>query len=320
MQANDSFAAVQNIKVDDNSVGQRVDNYLLSRLKGVPKTRVYRIIRKGEVRVNGKRVKPDYKLQLADIVRIPPIRIAEASVATPSQALIDLVQEAILYEDESILVINKPSGLSVHAGTGVKISLIDVLKAIYENQYIELVHRIDKGTSGCILIAKTGAALRQLQADFKSRQVKKTYHALVHGSWPKSLKEVNASIQRLPESNGERKVRIDNDGKKSLTYFSVLKSYKEHSLLLAAPHTGRTHQIRVHAAFVGHPVCGDDKYSSKKQLGSAAKLGIQRLCLHAASLELLHPETGKPLTVNAPYDEKFTSALSVCSRLSGKKG
>tara|TARA_R110000824_G_scaffold288508_2_gene476648 strand:+ start:238888 stop:239889 length:1002 start_codon:yes stop_codon:yes gene_type:complete len=311
MTDNKSGLKVQILEVDENSVGQRLDNFLLPRLKGVPKTRIYRIIRKGEVRVNGKRKKPDYKLQLADKVRIPPVRISQAEKPVSSPALDKLVSEAILYQDESLLVINKPSGLSVHAGTGVKISLIDVLRGIFQDEYLELVHRLDKGTSGCLLLARNARVLKKLQAEFRDRSIQKSYHALVSGRWPEQIKEVNAGLQKSPELGGERKVNIDEAGKKSITRFSILKHYKQHSLMLAQPLTGRTHQIRVHAQFAGYSICGDEKYSTKEQAKLLSAIGISRLCLHAAEIELKHPLHGNKLKFTAPYDEKFQSALQI---------
>lgn len=310
-----SVPSVRKLEVDENSVGQRLDNFLMSRLKGVPKTRIYRIIRKGEVRANGKRVKPEYKLQLADIIRIPPIRVSTAEIRRPSPDLRKLIQDSSLYEDESLLVINKPSGLSVHAGTGVKISLIDVLRDIYKGEYIELAHRIDKGTSGCLLLARNSKALKQLQADFKARTVIKNYHALVHGRWPKHLEEINVALHKSAEAGGERSVSVSEQGQQALTLFSLLKHFKQHSLVLAKPKTGRTHQIRVHSQFAGYPLCGDEKYSSSEQRKQLSKLGVTRLCLHANSIEFTHPESGQPIKVTAPYDDKFNFALKTLSSI-----
>ena len=315
MIENISALKVQNLEVDENSCGQRLDNFLMPRLKGVPKTRIYRIIRKGEVRVNGKRKKPDYKLQLADSVRIPPIRVSRNEKPLSNPGLDKLVMESILYQDESLIVINKPSGLSVHAGTGVKISLIDILRGVFQDEYLELVHRLDKGTSGCLLLARNASVLKHLQNDFRSRSIAKRYHALVHGVWPELIKEVNTGLQKSPELGGERKVNVAATGKNSVTHFSILKHYRLHTLVLAEPLTGRTHQIRVHAQFAGYPVCGDDKYSNKIQLKQLSTSGITRLCLHAAELELRHPRDGQILKLAAPYDDKFRSALQIVSTL-----
>lgn len=298
------------VEVDENSINQRLDNFLLTRLKGVPKTRIYRIIRKGEVRVNAKRAKPDYKLRFADRIRIPPLRVAQTEKRVPGAELVKLIKASILYQDEVLLIVNKPSGLPVHAGTGVKISLIEVLRDIYKDKYLELVHRIDKGTSGCLLVARTAKALKQLQDDFKRRAVKKNYHALVHGLWPEKLQKVNVSLQRSAEAGGERRVFVSEQGQKALTIFTLIEHFSQHSLVLAQPETGRTHQIRVHAKFAGYPLCGDEKYSSALQRKQLAGLGISRLCLHAHSLEFTHPVSNKAMQVTAPYDEKFNFALN----------
>lgn len=306
---------VQKLEVDVNSVGQRLDNFLISRLKGVPKTRIYRIIRKGEVRVNGKRIKPEYKLVQNDIVRVPPIRVSNTQKHIPTVELSQLIKNSIIYQDESLLVLNKPSGISVHAGTGVKISLIDVLRHIYQDEYLELVHRLDKGTSGCLLIARNSSALKLLQSDFKARTVKKAYHALVHGLWPQQLEEVSVSLQRSPEAGGERRVYVDEEGQNAHTRFVLMQHFKQHSLVLAQPSTGRTHQIRVHAQFAGFPLCGDEKYSDSGQRKQLFKMGLTRLCLHANSIEFKHPVSGDFIEVSAPYDEKFKSALKALSAL-----
>lgn len=306
---------VQKLEVDVNSVGQRLDNFLISRLKGVPKTRIYRIIRKGEVRVNGKRIKPDYKLVLNDLVRVPPIRVSASEKRIPTADLSQLIKDSILYQDENLLVLNKPSGISVHAGTGVKISLIEVLRHNQQDDYLELVHRIDKGTSGCLLIARNSQALKVLQSEFKARAVKKNYHALVHGLWPQQIEEIGVNLQRSPEAGGERRVYVAEEGQQALTRFKLIRHFKQHSLVLAQPKTGRTHQIRVHAQFAGFPLCGDEKYSDPEKRRQLAKIGITRLCLHANSLEFKHPVSGELIKVTAPYDEKFQMALNALSEI-----
>ncbi len=304
---------VRKLKIDKNSVGQRLDNFLISRLKGVPKTRIYRIIRKGEVRVNGKRSKPDYKLLLADIIRVPPIHVSNTEKRIPTPELRKLIQSSILHQDESLLVINKPAGIAVHAGTGVKISLIEVLRDIYQDEYLELAHRIDKGTSGCLLVARNSIALKQLHSEFKARAVHKDYHAIVHGLWPQQLEEISVRLKRSSEAGGGRKVFVSRQGQKSLTYFYLLRHFKQHSLVSAQPKTGRTHQIRAHTQFAGYPILGDEKYSSPEQRKELSKLGILRLCLHANSLEFIHPLSGKSFMVSAAYDEKFNFALNTLS-------
>ena len=300
-------------EVSSEQSGQRIDNFLLSRLKGVPKSRIYRIIRKGEVRVNKKRIKPEYKLQTGDLVRIPPVRVAEPKQQIPpSEALQELLQNAVLFQDEYLLVINKPAGLPVHGGTGVKIGLIEALRHIYPALTgLELVHRIDKGTSGCLLLAKNAKSLKILSAQFKAREVKKTYHALVEESWPEQISEVDAPLLRQEASNGERYVVVSNEGKAALTHFVILERFADATLIEASPSTGRTHQIRVHTQLTGCPIIGDAKYSRDTSRKQFADRGIKRLCLHAAQLSLTHPESGEQLTVSAPWDAQFSAAVSL---------
>jgi 23S rRNA pseudouridine955/2504/2580 synthase len=298
-------------EVGEHQAGQRLDNFLLARLKGVPKSRIYRIIRKGEVRVNKKREKPDYKLCTGDLVRIPPVRMAEpGKQIPPTEALATLLEDSILYSDEDILIINKPTGLPVHGGTGVKTGLIEALRHMYPAlDGLELVHRLDKGTSGCLLLAKNGRTLKALSAAFKAGEVTKTYHALVEGAWPADIQEVSAALKRQEPQGGERFVAVSKEGKSAMTRFQVLASYPSATLLQANPVTGRTHQIRVHAQLTGHPIIGDEKYEENAARKHFADIGVHRLCLHAAELSLVHPGTGKPLTVTAAYDEQFDSAV-----------
>jgi len=297
------------LEVLEHQQDQRLDNFLVTRLKGVPKTLVYRIIRKGEVRVNGKRARPEHKLECGDLVRVPPLRLPVArEQQQPGVQLQAVLRAAVLYEDEHILVLNKPSGLSVHGGTGVKQGLIEALRAMYpELPGLELVHRLDKGTSGCILLAKTGKARRALMTDFREQAVHKVYHALVQGAWPKDVGTVDASLQRQPERGGERRVEVDIDGKAARTEFRILKRLHEATLVEARPLTGRTHQIRVHAALVGCPLLGDDKYGKDGR----SPPGIRRLCLHAAEVRFRDPVSGKTRIVRADYDAAFTQALSL---------
>lgn len=303
--------AVQLVEVTEPSAGQRLDNFLLRRLKGVPKTMIYRIIRKGEVRVNGGRAKPELKLRQGDKVRIPPVRQARAGdPVSPGQELRARLREAVLLEDEHLLVINKPSGLAVHAGTGGQLGVIEAFRSMYpEHGGLELVHRLDKGTSGCLLLSKTGKARKALTLAFRSRDVEKRYHLIVSGRWPAAVTQVDMPLQRRPERGGERRVVSDAEGKSASTEFRILRTYGKATLLEASPATGRTHQIRVHAAETGHPLLGEDKYQSAHSAALSKALGIRRLCLHAAQLSFAHPLNGKLLTVNAPYDDSFSRAV-----------
>ncbi|MES2623926.1 MAG: RluA family pseudouridine synthase [Pseudomonadota bacterium] len=305
--------AVQMLEVGEHQNGQRLDNFLLNRLKGVPKTLIYKIIRKGEVRVNGKRPKPEYKLQQNDIVRVPPLRLpTPEDKGRPSEQLEKLLLGSILFEDDQLMVLNKLAGLPVHGGTGVKLGLIEALRAMRPDlPALELVHRLDKGTSGCIVLAKSGKARKGLTSAFREREVEKVYHALVVGRWPKHITKVDASLARQAERGGERRVEISSEGKEARTDFKILRQFANATLMEARPLTGRTHQIRVHAALAGCPLVGDDKYNSESSNVVFARIGIKRLCLHAAEVSFPHPDSGKIQQVRADYDAAFTQALEL---------
>lgn len=303
--------AVAIIDVPAHQEAQRLDNFLLGRLKGVPKTLIYRIIRKGEVRVNGKRAKPDTRVEPGDKVRVPPLRTAETGVApTPGAQLAGRLQAAILLDDPLFLVLDKPAGLPVHAGTGTKLGVIEALRQLHpEWPGLELVHRLDKGTSGCLLLAKTGKARKHLMDAFREHTVRKTYHAIVTGSWPAKLKRVDAALLRQPERGGQRRVELDDEGKQASTEFASLQQLAGATLVEARPLTGRTHQIRVHAASAGCPLLGDDKYAIGPQDRLQQQAGNKRLFLHAAALSFPHPADGHTVSVTAPYDAAFSKAL-----------
>lgn len=304
--------AVAIIDVPAHQEEQRLDNFLLGRLKGVPKTLIYRIIRKGEVRVNGKRAKPDSRIGAGDKVRVPPLRTAETGVVPkPGVQLADRLQAAILLDDPLFLVLDKPAGLPVHAGTGARLGVIEAMRQLYPQwPGLELVHRLDKGTSGCLLLAKTGKARKQLMDAFREHTVRKTYHAIVCGRWPAHLKRVDAALLRQPERGGQRRVELDDDGKEASTEFAILQSLGQATLVEARPLTGRTHQIRVHAASAGCPLLGDDKYAAEPQDKLQQRAGSKRLFLHAAALSFPHPADGRRVCVSAPYDAAFAHALS----------
>ena len=258
--------------------GQRIDNFLLRQLRGVPKTHVYRILRKGEVRVNGGRVKPTYRLQLDDRVRIPPVRqAAEVPIASAPELIADL-EAAVLYEDTDFLVINKPAGVAVHGGSSIRSGVVEQLRLSRDNPRLALVHRLDRDTSGCLALAKNMPALRYAQRMFRERQVGKIYRALVWGKWPTRVRTVQAKLQRYQTRSGERRVRVDSNGQTARSDFTCLSSTEHVSELEIALHTGRTHQIRVHARHVGHPLIGDTKYGRGEQ--------DMRLGLHASKLSL----------------------------------
>ena len=290
---------------------QRIDNFLLAQLKGVPKSLVYRILRKGEVRVNKKRVKPDYKLQLGDVIRIPPVRVAEANpLPSANLSQVQALQDKILYEDDVLMVLNKPAGLAVHGGSGLQFGLIESLRALRpEAKQLELVHRLDRETSGCILIAKRRSTLRSLHEQLRNKTMDKQYLALVRGHWQKHVKLIAAPLLKNTLKSGERVVRVDAEGKASETRFRIIEQYTNSTLVEASPITGRTHQIRVHALHAGHPIAGDPKYGDSEFDQQLQGIGLNRLFLHAHRLTFTHPQSGNAVTVDAPLDEVLQKTI-----------
>lgn len=291
--------------------GQRLDNFLTRYLKGVPKSRIYRILRKGEVRVNKGRVNASYRLANGDQVRIPPIRVAETQQATsPPKPLQEILERRILFEDEQLLVINKPSGLAVHGGSGLSFGLIEALRAMRpEASGLELVHRIDRDTSGCLLLAKKRALLRDLHEQIRLNRVEKRYQALLVGRWKRSKQRVDAPLLKNVSQGGERMVRVDPRGKPAQTQFTVQRRWSEYTLVEALLETGRTHQIRVHAAHLGSPIAGDDKYGDALANETLRALGLKRLFLHAAVLAFTLPGDKRPRRFLAPLDEELELLL-----------
>lgn len=302
--------AVQFVAIDADYAGQRIDNFLLSYLKGVPKSRIYRILRKGEVRVNKGRIGPDYKLIAGDQIRIPPIRVADRPEAPmPGSQLLGLIESSIIYEDDDLLALNKPTGIAVHGGSGVNLGAIEILRNLYGSSKLELVHRIDRDTSGCLLVAKRRSVLRQIQDQFRESTVKKSYRALVAGKWPRHVGRVEAPLLKNQLSSGERIVVVNVEGKPSVTEFSVLERFASATLVEARPITGRTHQIRVHTLSAGHPILGDDKYGEAEANKMAKRLGVQRLFLHAATVSFIRPSDETRLTLEAPLPDDLNRAL-----------
>ncbi|HHR6454970.1 TPA: 23S rRNA pseudouridine(955/2504/2580) synthase RluC [Providencia alcalifaciens] len=305
---------VQFIDISDDEAGQRIDNFLLSKLKGVPKSMIYRIIRKGEVRVNKGRIKPEYKLLEGDQVRVPPVRVAERETA-PVSAKLDKVAalaDCILYEDESILVINKPSGTAVHGGSGLSFGVIEGLRALRpEARFLELVHRLDRDTSGILLVAKKRSALRALHEQLRLKQMQKDYLALVRGNWQSHTKVVQAPLLKNILQSGERIVRVSSEGKSSETRFKVEERFENATLVKASPVTGRTHQIRVHTLHAGHPIAFDDRYGDKQLDSQLADTGLKRLFLHAYALKFTHPKSGEEMRVVAPLHNDLNQCLKV---------
>jgi 23S rRNA pseudouridine955/2504/2580 synthase len=305
-------AAVQWIAVDAEHAGQRIDNFLITRLKGVPKSHVYRILRTGEVRRNGGRVKAQERLEAGDVVRLPPVRVAERDTTElPLKLLRSRIEPRILYEDDDLLVLNKPSGMAVHGGSGLSYGVIEALRELRpHSRALELVHRLDRDTSGCLLIAKKRSALKALHEQFRDDDVNKRYVALLAGQWAQSRWRVDAPLKKNVLQSGERMVRVARDGKAAVTEFRRLTRYAEATLVEARPITGRTHQIRVHALHMGHPVAGDERYGDETSNRRLRQLGLKRLFLHARETTFRHPRTAEPLRVEAPLDDELARLLT----------
>lgn len=303
---------VKIVEVNTEREGQRIDNYLFSQYKKVPKGRIYRAIRKGEVRINKKRCKAETKLVAGDKVRIPPLHTVATSDASGSKALQEYLLTQILYEDDSLLVINKPAGLPVHGGSGVNSGLIEALRAAREHSAsYELVHRLDKGTSGCLLVAKKRSALRALHQQIQQHQIKKIYWCLSMGNWQPKHQKVSQPLKKNTLASGERMVRIDREnGKPSSTTFNIIRHGEHASLIEARLHTGRTHQIRVHLQYLKHPIAGDDKYGNMVFNQKMKQLGLHRMFLHAHSLKFTLPNQEKNITVTAPLQDELTECLT----------
>jgi 23S rRNA pseudouridine955/2504/2580 synthase len=282
------------VEVGEESEAQRIDNFLLRALKGVPKSHVYRVLRSGEVRVNSGRVKPNYRLRAGDRIRVPPIRVSDKKPAARPHEF------PIVYEDASILVIDKPAGVAVHGGSGVSFGVIESLRAARpQAKVLELAHRLDRDTSGLLIVAKKRTALVELHRMLRQGEVEKLYLAVVKGDY-KGPQEIRAPLHKYVAASGERRVAVTERGRSALTRVRVLKRTAEFSLLEVRLLTGRTHQIRVHLAHVGHPVVGDEKYG-----GGAAK----RLLLHAAKLAFRHPLTGGPVRLDSPMPSAMQAFL-----------
>jgi 23S rRNA pseudouridine955/2504/2580 synthase len=301
---------VQFIDITTESAGQRLDNYLFTSLKGVPKSHIYKIIRKGEVRVNSSRIKPEYKLKSGDKIRIPPIRVAYRKTPIPPTSKLQIsLEKSILFEDDSFLVLNKPSGIAVHGGSGIKIGLIEALRLIKRNaDYFELVHRIDRETSGCLIVAKKRSSLKYLQEQMRDKKVVKIYHALTIGKWPRGLRRIDLPLMASDQKTGEKIVRVNPKGKKSVTIFSVVKRFRNFTLLEASLETGRTHQIRVHAQHSGCPLAGDTKYGLDEINSNIRKTGLKRMFLHASNIKFSLP-CGKYISVEAPMPTDLSNFL-----------
>ena len=300
---------VQFIRVLEPQQGQRIDNFLIRHLKGVPRSRIYRLVRRGEVRINKKRCKPAQKLETGDEVRIPPFWGITAVPPKPiGLGMQQLLEKSVLFENDEVLVINKPAGLAVHGGSSIRLGLIEALRQINPQwPELELAHRLDRDTSGCMIISKNTLFLRYIHRKFKEKSIKKQYLALVHGKWPKGLLEVQAPLLKHSASSNESMVYIDDSGKPSLTRFRVIRRHQDSTLIEASPVSGRKHQIRAHCKHVGHPVVGDRKYLLK---GFKSPLcNVKTLCLHANKITFMMPGRNKSTEVEAPIDPTMASVL-----------
>lgn len=310
ISAAESAGRVCFLAVGPEQDGQRIDNFLLSRLKGVPKSRIYRMLRTGEVRVDGGRIKADRRLKAGETVRVPPLRLA-AAVEAPvlPAALCADIEARILLERPGFLVINKPAGLAVHGGSGLAFGLIETLRRLRPGESLELVHRLDRDTSGCLLVARSRRCLLDLHAQLREQRMDKRYQALVQGRWPAHRRSVSAPLEKNQLQSGERMVRVGVEGKAAVTEFRVLRRFAQATLVEAVPMTGRTHQIRVHARHAGHPIAGDPKYGDDAFNAAMKTLGLRRLFLHAASLAFRDPASGEACCVEAVLDSALQQLL-----------
>ena len=311
---------VSYVEAQEGDDGQRLDNFLLRTLGQVPRSLVYRILRTGEVRVNGRRAKPAYRLVTGDRVRLPPLqgkdrKKDEEAPKAPSKSLRDFVTAAVIHEDRDLIVVNKPAGVAVHGGSGVSFGVIEALRAVCPQlKELELVHRLDRETSGCLLVAKRRAVLRDLHAQLRERQMQKRYLALVAGRWPFGVKTIDLPLKTNLKQGGERVVRVHSEGQQAVTTFKPIEQFGKLATLLDIDlGTGRTHQIRVHAAHAGYPVAGDEKYGDREKDAKLKAHGLSRMFLHAASLTFRRGED--PFTVTAPLPPELQAVVDELRRI-----
>jgi len=300
-----SVPRVETVEVPEDRDGQRIDNFLAGRLKGVPKSLIYRLLRTGQVRINGKRAKPDVRVAAGDAVRIPPVRTAEKTETGPAPAgQAARLEAAILHEDRDFLVIDKPAGVASHGGSGVSFGAIELLRSARPKDSLELVHRLDRDTSGVLVLARKRSALTALQAEIRTGRVEKRYLALLEGALPKQRLTVDAPLRKFVLQGGERMVRVDDEGKPSRSRFSEVERHPLATLAEIAIETGRTHQIRVHSAHIGHPVAGDEKYGEREFNRRMREFGLKRLFLHAARFEFSIGERSYAFSAALPDELK----------------
>lgn len=300
---------VKSIDISEHQAGQRIDNFLLKHLKGVPKNHIYRILRSGQVRINSARKKPDYKLKAGDTVRIPPLHLANSTDTMVPDTVVSTLKHNILFENDDIIAVNKPAGIAVHKGSGLNFGVIEAFRQIYPQQTLELVHRLDRETSGCLLLAKnrkTLIFLHELLRQEKTVHIEKTYLALLYGQWQNGTKTIDIGISKVKRS-GEHMMQVDESGDYAVSHFEPLEIFENCSLMKISIETGRTHQIRVHAAYTGYPVIGDSKYGNKAGNRYFRELGLKRLFLHAYQLFL---PMSDPITITAPLGDDLEALLS----------
>ena len=309
----EQVSGVRRVRIDEDQAGQRIDNFLRRQLPGLPRSRLYRVLRKGEVRVNGGRVRPEYKLAAGDEVRIPPARV-NAGPAPPPSGRVAAIEDQIIYEDKRLLVLNKASGLAAHGGSGISHGAIELVRAARPAlRDLSLVHRLDRETSGCLVLAKKRSALRELHATFREGTVQKNYLALVVGDWQHGDTVVDAPLLVEHRKGGERHVVVSGAGKPARTRFRLSRTFGEFSLVQCQPETGRTHQIRVHALHAGHPIAGDERYGDPEANAAVRKKGLKRLFLHAQSISF-PDNSGNDLHFTAPLPDDLQRFLD---RISG---
>jgi len=297
--------------VTADEAGQRIDNFLMRHFKTVPRSRVYRLMRKGEVRVNRKRVDAEYRIQEGDEVRLPPVRIDTGNeLRLPSTSLLELIERAVIFQDKHLLVIDKPAGVAVHGGSGMSFGVIEALRASRPRETLELVHRLDRDTSGCLLVARDRTTLTALHALIRGGGMHKTYLGLVAGSWQLGTKRVDAPLATDNRQHGERHVRVAAAGKDSVSIFKPVQFFGSLATLMEVDiPTGRTHQIRVHASFAGHPLLGDDKYGDRERNAELKRHGLKRTFLHAQSVAFEWPGSGVPFHASAPLPGELAAVL-----------
>ncbi len=303
-------SSVQYLTITADEAGQRIDNFLIARLKGVPKSRIYRILRKGEVRVNKKRISAFYRIMEKDVVRLPPLFLNEkAAFAPPSKSTVNVLSGRILYNDDYLIILNKPSGMSVHAGSTVRVGVVEAMRHLYPKlPQLELAHRLDSETSGCLVLAKRKRILREIHALLREGRVIKTYWALTKGLWKDSELRVDLPLHKDYLDGGKHVVEVHREGKPALTVFRPIQLFKQATLVEVTLFTGRTHQIRVHAQYQGHPIAGDDRYGDDEFNKLVRGMGLKRMFLHAKSIDFTLPSLGQRITVEAPLDP----ALQAC--------